>query len=85
MLQIANSRVFAKKMICHKPLLILIVEKIHKDEDYLLEYVQILVALILYVQGISNTRSQKNLLERDKDVMREPMKCVTCCFMPCGK
>jgi hypothetical protein len=74
MLQLANCRVFATKMICHKPLLILIVEKIQKDDHYLLEYVRILVALSLYVQGI---RLEENLLEVDKDVMREPMKsCV---------
>ncbi|CAM6043671.1 unnamed protein product [Sphagnum compactum] len=77
MLQMANCRVFAKKMICHKPLLILIVEGIHKDDDYLLKYVQILVALMPYVQGIRNTRLEENLLEKDKDVMRKPMKsCV---------
>jgi hypothetical protein len=76
MVQMANCRVFAKKMICHKPLLILIVERIQKD-DYLLEYVQMLMALIPYVQGITNTRSEKNLLEKDKVVMREPMElCV---------
>jgi hypothetical protein len=55
-LQLANCRVFAKKMICHKPLLILIVEKIQKKAEYHLEYVRILVALMLYVQGIKNTR-----------------------------
>jgi hypothetical protein len=77
MVQLANCKVFAKKMICHKPSLILIVEKIQKDVFYLLEYVPILVALILYVQGIKNTRLEDNLLEDDKDVMREPMKsCV---------
>jgi hypothetical protein len=77
MLKLANCRVFAKKMICHKPLLILIVEKIQKDDDPSTHYVQILVALILYVQGIKDTRLEENLLEDDKDVMREPMKsCV---------
>jgi hypothetical protein len=77
MLQLANCKVFAKKMICHEPLIILILEKIQKNQDYLFQYVQILVALIPYVQGIRNTRSKENLLEKDKDVMRELMKlCV---------
>jgi hypothetical protein len=76
MREMANCRVFAKKMICHKPLLILMVEMIQKG-DYFLECVRILMALILYVQGIKNTRLEENLLEDDKDVMREPMKsCV---------
>jgi hypothetical protein len=36
-----------------------------------------LVALIPYVQGIRNTSSEENLLEKGKDVMREPMElCV---------
>jgi len=74
MLEMANCRVFAKKMICHQPLLILIVERIQKDDAYILDYVQILVALTLHVQGIKNTKSKDNLLEEDKDVMREPMK-----------
>jgi hypothetical protein len=69
MLQMANCSAFAKKMICHKRLLILILERIEQYDKYLLKYVEILVALILYVQGIKNTRSE--------DVMREPMKlCV---------
>jgi hypothetical protein len=77
MLQMANCRVFAKKMICHRPLLILIVENIEKEDFYLREYVQILVALILYVQGIRNTSLEKNVLEEDKYVMRKLMKsCV---------
>jgi hypothetical protein len=77
MLQLANCRVFAEKMICHKALLILIVERIQKDDDHLLEYDQILVALILYVQCIKNRRLEKNHLQRNKDVMSEPMKwCV---------
>jgi len=76
LVQLANCRAFAKKIICHKPLLILIVEGIQKD-SYVLGYLQSLVALILYVQGIRNTRSEENLLEEDKDAMREPMKaCV---------
>jgi hypothetical protein len=75
--QMANCRVFAKKMICHKPLLILIVERIQRYDDHLLGCDKVLVALIRYVQWIKNTRSKENLLERDKDVMREPMKwCV---------
>jgi hypothetical protein len=44
------------------------------------------------VEEVRNTRSKENLLEEDKDVMREPMKscvldntCVTCCFIPWGK
>jgi hypothetical protein len=77
MLEMANCRVFAKKMICHKPLLILLVERIQIDHCFL-TYVQILMALIVYVQRIKNTRSEENLLERDKDVTREPMKwCVS--------
>jgi hypothetical protein len=39
-----------------------------------LHYVQILVTMNLYVQGIKNTRLEENLLEDDKDVMRQPMK-----------
>jgi hypothetical protein len=75
--QLANCRDFAKKIICHKPLLILIGQRIQKDDHNCLKYVQILVALTLYVQGIKNTRSEENLLKEDKDVMREPMKsCV---------
>jgi hypothetical protein len=65
MVQMANCRVFAKKMICNKPLLIWIVERIQKD-DYLLQYVQMLVALIPYVQGIRNTSLEENLLQKDK-------------------
>jgi hypothetical protein len=78
MWKMASCSVFAKKMISHKPLLIVIVEGIQKADDYyLLEYVQILVALILHVQRIRNARSEKNLLEEDKDVMRESIKsCV---------
>jgi hypothetical protein len=77
MMQMANCRVFAEKMICHKPLLIFIHERIQEYDDFLLQYVQILVALIPYVQGIKNTRSKENLLKKDKDVMKEPMKsCV---------
>jgi len=79
MLQMANCSVFAKKMICHRPLLILMVEMIqkHKSGNYCWTFVEILVTLIIYVQGMKNTRSQENLLEEDKDVMREPMKsCV---------
>jgi hypothetical protein len=78
MWKMASCSVFAKKMICHRPLLIVIVEGIQKADDYyLLEYVQILVALILYVQGITNARSEENVLEEDKDVMRESIKsCV---------
>jgi hypothetical protein len=74
MLQMADYRVFAKKMICHKPLLMLIVERIQKDDGYFFEYVQILVALVLYVQVIKSTRSEENLLKMDKDVMTEPMQ-----------
>jgi hypothetical protein len=78
MLQMANCRVFAKKMICHQPLIILIVENIQKHDECFFEYVEVLMALILYVQGIRNTKSEENLLEEDKDVMREPMKsCVS--------
>jgi hypothetical protein len=78
MLQMANCRVFAKKMICHQPLIILIVENIQKHDEFFFEYVEVLRALILYVQEIRNTRSEENLLEEDKDVMREPMKsCVS--------
>jgi hypothetical protein len=62
-LEMAYCRVFAKKMICHKPLLILIVERIQRNDDHLLEYDKILVALIRYVQWIKNTRSEENLLE----------------------
>jgi hypothetical protein len=77
MLKMANCRVFAKKMICHKPLLIFIVESIQKYDNYLLQYVKILVALILYVQGITNSSFEENILEEDKDVMKKPMKlCV---------
>jgi hypothetical protein len=75
MLQLANCKVFTEKMICHEPLIILILERI--QNDYLFQYVQILVALILHVQRIKNTRSEENLLEEDKYVMREPKKlCV---------
>jgi hypothetical protein len=66
MLKMASCSVFAKKMICHKPLLILIVEKIQKVDDYLFKYVEILVALIVYVQGIRNARLE--------DVMRKSIK-----------
>ncbi|CAK9216345.1 unnamed protein product [Sphagnum troendelagicum] len=77
MLKMANCNVFAKKMICHKPLLIFIVERIQKDDDYFSEFGQILMALILYVQEIGNTSLEENVLEQDKDVMRKPMKsCV---------
>jgi hypothetical protein len=77
MLKMASCSVFAKKMICHRPLLILIVEGIQNVDDYLLEYVEILVALILYVRGIRNARLEENVLEEDEDVMRESIKsCV---------
>jgi hypothetical protein len=77
MLDMANCNVFAKKMICHKPLLIFIVENMQKQDRYLLEFVQILMALILYVQEIGNTSLEENVLEEDKDVMRQSMKsCV---------
>jgi hypothetical protein len=77
MLKMANCNVFAKKMICHKPLLIFIVERIQKDDQYLLEFVQILMALIQYVEEIGNTSLEENVLEEDKDVMRKPIKsCV---------
>jgi hypothetical protein len=77
MLKMANCNVFAKKMICHKPLLIFIVERIQKGGHYALKFVQILMALILYVQEIGNTSLEENVLEQDKDVMRKPMKsCV---------
>jgi hypothetical protein len=77
MLKMANCNVFAKKMICHKPLLIFIVERIQKDDFNRLKLVQILMALILYVQEIGNTSLEENVLEEDKDVMRKPMKsCV---------
>jgi len=76
-LKMAYCNVFAKKMICHKPLLIFIVERIQKDDPYLLIFVQILTALILYVQEIGNTSLGENVLEQDKDVMRKPMmSCV---------
>ncbi len=75
MLKMASCSVFAKKMICHKPLLIVIVEGIQKADDYyLLEYVEILVALIVYVQGIRNARLEENVLEEDEDVMRKSIK-----------
>jgi hypothetical protein len=55
------------------------------------KYLEVLMALILYVQGIRNTRLEENLLEEDKDMIRELMKscvldnvCVTC-FIPWGK
>jgi hypothetical protein len=57
MWKMARCSVFAKRMICHKPLLILIAECIRKYDLHLLEYVGILVALIVYVQSIRNTRS----------------------------
>jgi len=79
MLEMANCSVFAKKMICHRPLLIWIVERLqkYKSRGYCWTFVEILVALIVYVQGMKNTRSQENLLEEDKDVMRERMNsCV---------
>jgi hypothetical protein len=48
-----------------------------KQDRYLLEFVQILMALILYVQEIGNTSLEENVLEEDKDVMRQSMKsCV---------
>jgi len=73
----ANCRVFAEKMICHQPLIILIVKNIQKHDAYCFEYAEVLMALILYVQGIRNTRSEENLLKEDKDVMKEPMNsCV---------
>jgi hypothetical protein len=88
----ADCKVFAKKMICHKPILILIVERIQKDDDCFFEYVQMLGALIVYVHRIRKTRSKENLLEKDNDVMRELMKscvldnkCVTSCFITWGK
>jgi hypothetical protein len=75
--KMARCSVFAKKMICHKHLLIFIVEGIQKVDDHLFNYVRILVALISYVQGIKNTTSEVNLLEEDKDVTRESIKsCV---------
>ncbi len=77
LLQMANCRVFAEKMICHQPLTVLIVENIQKHEEFSFQYGKVLMALLLYVQGIRNTRLEENLLEEDKDVMREPMKsCV---------
>jgi len=77
MLKMANCNVFAKKMICHKPLLIFIVERMEKHDCYLLEFVQILMALILYVQEIGNISLEENVLQEDKDVMRKSMKsCV---------
>jgi len=77
MLHMANCRVFAMKMICHQPLIILIVENIEKHDALFFEYAEVLMALILYVQEIRNTRSLENLLDEDNDVMREPMKsCV---------
>ncbi len=77
MLRLAKCRVFAKKMIYHRPLLILIVEEIQKDDYYVPQGVRILLALILNVQGIENTRLEVHLLEDDKDVTREPMEsCV---------
>jgi len=77
MLKMANCNVFAKKMICHKPLLIFIVERIQKDDEYFLKFGPILMALILYVQEIGNTSLEENVLEQEKDVMRKPMKsCV---------
>ncbi len=76
LLQLANCKVFAEK-IFHEPLINLILERIQNNHHYLFRYGQILVALILYVQGIKNTRLEENLLEEDKHVMREPMKsCV---------
>jgi len=77
MLKMANYRVFAEEMICHQPLIILIVQNIQKHDALFFQFAEVLMALILYVQGIRNTRSEGNLLEENKDVMREPMKsCV---------
>jgi hypothetical protein len=77
MSEMANCRVFAEKMICYQPLFIVIVKNIQKHDANFWRYVEVLMALILYVQGITNTTSEENLLEEDKDVMREPMNsCV---------
>jgi hypothetical protein len=74
MLQLANCKAFAKKMICHEPLIILIVENIRKHNFYFFHYVKVLMTLVRYVQEVRNTRSKENLLERNKNLMREPMK-----------